>query len=170
MVEHRNSSQQNVVSKDADWRRRVDMETISQRNFSREHGYMLKYIKGGAFRRADPAPTDSLDTFAAGSKALVASYDGNLSSMYNMRRSRPRLGNTVDRIVGLPSLDGCAAPAGRAKQSDSVEAFLEAYLKRAPGVPRPAPQDLYATPILSSHRVGWGKSLELCNTGGFRLR
>lgn len=167
IMSDRNSSKTDVVAKDSNWRRRVDQEIYAQRNYGNQHGYMLSYMQGGAAREAD-----SLDAFAVTSKSLAASYDGNLGSIYNMRASHPRFGNTVDRIVGLSCLDGHGKhkPVSKSADSDSLESFIESYLKRKPGMPRPAPRDMYAVPMLSSHKVGWRKSLETCNTGGFRLR
>lgn len=126
-----------MVHKDINWRRRVDMEIQSQRQFPTEHGYMLAYTnRGRRPGQGGPAPPDSLDAFASSSKALAASYDGNLSSIYNMRASRPRLGGSVDSIVGLRALEAPAKRLAAGGRGDSVEDFLEAYLKRAPGVPK----------------------------------
>jgi len=97
------------------WKIRCEHEIKSQLNWDKAHGYLRS--------RDDRRVGDALDKFLQDSKAA-----STRNTVYNVRHDRPIISREVDSKLGLSEPKQTKS---RVKQNpDSVESFLENYIKR----------------------------------------
>mmetsp|Transcript_17336 Transcript_17336/g.48304 ORF Transcript_17336/g.48304 Transcript_17336/m.48304 type:complete len:158 (-) Transcript_17336:221-694(-) len=138
------------VSETVLWKNRCQEELRKQRQWSSRHGYML----GSRTKQAD-----TLDEFLS---TLHTDSAKGVGTVYNMKSPRPRFAGGADATLGLrPRVRRNRNAVSVDSAADSIENFIEGYLKNTNIVARPLPKDLYQKPLLTSHRYGWGKNLEV---------
>ena len=111
------------------WRKRVKDELQAGKNWAGKYGYML----GDRLR-----VNDSLEEFLRSEKI---DPERGVGSLYNPKSGRPRFGADIDKQLGLKPIEhqtivsngpGMTGAAGE----DSIQTFMESYLKKTGKVSR----------------------------------